>query len=65
MASRVAYGRVALTVIGGMPGREIGVVTGIPGILGCVIAEKKFTRYNFFGFISLYHSLMEMNLYTK
>lgn len=25
------YGRVALTVIGGMPGSDIGVVTGMPG----------------------------------
>lgn len=41
MASNVSYGRVALTVIGGIPGKEIGVVTGIPGILGCVIAVDK------------------------
>lgn len=33
----MAYGNVALTVIGGIPGREIGVVTGIPGIFGCPI----------------------------
>jgi hypothetical protein len=30
----VVYGSVALTVIGGIPGNEMGVVTGIPGILG-------------------------------
>lgn len=42
MASRVSYGNVALTVIGGMPGSEIGVVTGMPGILGCVITAKKY-----------------------
>lgn len=24
------YGRVALTVIGGIPGKDIGVVSGIP-----------------------------------
>lgn len=32
--SSVVYGSVALTVIGGIPGNEMGVVTGIPGILG-------------------------------
>lgn len=41
MASKVSYGNVALTVIGGMPGSEIGVVTGMPGILGCVITVNK------------------------
>lgn len=44
MASRVSYGRVALTVIGGMPGSEIGVVTGIPGILGCEITVNKVNK---------------------
>jgi hypothetical protein len=33
----VVYGSVVLTVIGGIPGNEMGIVTGIPGIpdAGC------------------------------
>lgn len=30
----MVYGSVVLTVIGGIPGNEIGIVTGIPGIPG-------------------------------
>lgn len=48
MASSVGYGRVALTVIGGMPGREIGVVTGMPGILGWPMAACTNIQNNMF-----------------
>lgn len=34
-------GSVALTVIGGMPGRLMGVVTGIPGIDGIGVAVNE------------------------
>ena len=34
MVWKVVGGRVALTVMGGMPGKLMGVVTGIPGMVG-------------------------------